>query len=369
MSSESSFSRVLRGYDPQQVDALVQKLRRELLAAKTLHDDTLNQLKALEERVAELELELGNQASPTPAGLTAQLAKKFAQADKQARQIILNAESDALLIRSAAEKTSSQFIESAREGYEQVRAEALQNAHELREEATAEAEDIISSAQAEADRIIAEAQAEAKNIHGDSSTLSAKMRAESRNEASRIIADAKREAAELRLVLVAGRDKGVTVSDEIMQILKLNADGAAVRAQMEHDIEQRHQESVLQTDKYLASAEAQLAISRTAQRELEAQLAAQENTADKDAQHIIEQARKKAAATEDAATTHARKIIADAEKYVAAVLASIYTQLEDIRLERESVASFFDALRLELEKTLPVAPRPTKRATKKELSQ
>ena len=351
MSSESSFSRVLRGYDPQQVDALVQKLRRELLAAKTLHDDTLNQLKALEERVAELELELNNQASPTPAGLTAQLAKKFAQADKQARQIILNAESDALLIRSAAEKTSSQFIESAREGYEQVQAEALQNAHQLREEATAEAEDIISSAQAEADRIIAEAEAEAKKIHGDSSTLSAKMRVESRNEASRIIADAQREAAELRLVLVAGRDKGVTVSDEIMQILKLNADGAAVRAQMEHDIEQRHQESVLQTDKYLASAEAQ------------------ENTADKDAQHIIEQARKKAAATEDAATTHARKIIADAEKYVAAVLVSIYTQLEDIRLERESVASFFDALRLELEKTLPVAPRPTKRATKKELSQ
>lgn len=369
MSTESSFSRVLRGYDPQQVDALVQKLRRELLAAKTLHDETLAQVRSLEDRVAELQLELTNLSSPTPAGLTAQLKKKFAEADKHARQIILNAESDALLIRSAAEKTSSQFIQAAREGYEQAYAQAQQVASEIERDATDKAAQIVSAAEQEAERIVSQAQAEAQKIHGDSSTLSAKMRAESRNEANRIIADAQREAAELRLVLVAGRDKGVQVSDEIMHILKLNADGAAVRAQMEHDIEQRHQESVLQTDKYIASAEAQLAISRTAQRELEAKLAAQENTADKDVQQILEQARKKATDTQHAAQKHARKIIADAEKYVAAVLASIYTQLEDVRLERESVASFFDALRLELEKTLPVAPRPSKRATTKELSQ
>ena len=60
MASEESFSRVLRGYDPAEVDPLVQKLRRELLSAKTLHDDAVAQLKEREARIAELELDLDN---------------------------------------------------------------------------------------------------------------------------------------------------------------------------------------------------------------------------------------------------------------------------------------------------------------------
>ena len=48
----------------------------------------------------------------------------------------------------------------------------------------------------------------------------------------------------------------------------------------------------------------------------------------------------------------ARKKIADAEKYVAAVLTSIYAQLEGSRVEREAVAAYFDALRLELQQSL-----------------
>lgn len=367
MSSESSFSRVLRGYDTGEVDALVQKLRRELLAAKTLHDDTVAELKVQAERIAELELELSVQASPTPKGLDAKLTKQIKQAEKLATQIVQAAESDALLIRSAAEKTSSQFVDAAREGYEQARVDAHNMVTTLQQEAQETAANIIAAAAKQAESIVAEARSDAQRIQGEIATLGAKLRADSRNEASRILAEAKREAEELRLVLASNRDASVNVSDEIMQLLKLNADGAAVRAQMEADIQARHQESVMQTDKYIAAADALLASSRTAQRELEAQLEQAEETVEFEAETILAKARNQATRIEDAAAKQGRKIIADAEKYAAAVLTSIYTQLEDVRLERESVASFFDALRLELEKTLPVAKPTKKRSTKKEL--
>lgn len=367
MSSESSFSRVLRGYDTSEVDALVQKLRRELLAAKTLHDETVAELKAQTERIAELELELSVQASPTPQGLDAKLTKQIKQAEKLASQIVQDAESDALLIRSAAEKTSSQFVDAAREGYEQARIEAQSMVATLHQEAQERATEILTAATEQAENIVAEARADAQRIQGEIATLGAKLRADSRNEASRIIAEAQREAEELRLVLASNRDSSVNVSDEIMQLLKLNADGAAVRAQMEADIQARHQEAVMQTDKYISAADALLASSRTAQRELEAQLEQVEVTVESDAEAIVSTARAQATRIEDAAAKQGRKIIADAEKYAAAVLVSIYQQLEDVRLERESVASFFDALRLELEKTLPVAKSATKRSTKKEL--
>ena len=110
MASEESFTRVLRGYDPAEVDPLVQKLRRELLSAKTMHDESLVKLKELEARCAELELEQDVMKTPTITGLSTQLNNKLKKADKQAAEIVRRAESDALFIRSAAEKTSSQFI-------------------------------------------------------------------------------------------------------------------------------------------------------------------------------------------------------------------------------------------------------------------
>lgn len=360
MASEESFSRVLRGYDPAEVDPLIQKLRRELLSAKTLHDETSAQLKTLETRYAELELEVDVKASPTVEGLSTKLNNKLKKADKLAGEIVRRAESDALLIRSAAEKTSSNFIEAARDGFEQTRAQALSLAQEMEKAARAEAAQIIAEAQNTASQLLSEAQADAQNLRGDASTDSANLRAESRNEAERIKADAQREAEELKLVLVANRDSKITVSKEILTILKLNADGAAVRAEMEKDIQARHQESVMQTAKYIAAAETQLATTKTRVRALETQIEDIQKSAESTAEALLEQARIKAAKEESSADKLARKKISDAEKYVTAVLASIYTQLESIRVEREAVAAFFDALRLELQQTLGDAA-PTKK--------
>jgi vacuolar-type H+-ATPase subunit H len=352
VASEESFSRVLRGYDPAEVDPLVQKLRRELLGAKTLHDETIGQLRELEERCAELQLEAGVKSSPTIEGLSTQLNNKLKKADKMAAEIVKRAESDALFIRSAAEKTSSQFIEAARDGYEAAYTESVALTKSLATQAHQQAEQIVSEAQRAAAELLAEAQMEAQRLRGEAATVAANLRAESRNDVEGLLAEAKREVEELKLVLVTNRNPTIKVTDELMSILKLNADGAAVRADMESELHVRHQESVMQTEKYIGAAEAQLATARTRLRAAEAEIKAVELNAAESAAALVEEARQKATKQEESADKLARKKIADAEKYVAAVLSSIYTQLEGIRVEREAVAAYFDALRLELQHSL-----------------
>lgn len=352
MATEESFSRVLRGYDPAEVDPLVQKLRRELLAAKTLHDQTVEQLKALQARLDELELEANVKITPTVEGLSTKLNNKLKKADKLAADIVRQAESDALLIRSSADKTSQQFIQAAREGFEQARSEALSFTATERERAQIEAENIIESARLEAANILALGTEEAQRLRGEASTIAAQLRAESRNEVALFKAEAKREIEELKLILTTQRDKKIAVSDKVMRLLKLNADAAATKADMEQELQARHQESVMQTEKYIGAAEAQLATARTRLRELGAEMQLIPERAREEAEAILEQARVFASRQSEAAELIARKKINDSEKYVAAVLASIYTQLENLRAEREAVSSFFDALRLELEQSL-----------------
>lgn len=352
VASEESFSRVLRGYDPAEVDPLVQKLRRELLSAKTLHDESLAQLAELEQRAAELQLDAGVRNTPTIEGLSTKLNNKLKKADKMAAEIVKRAESDALFIRSAAEKTSSQFIEAARDGYETAYKESAALSQSLQQQARQQAEQMITDAKQAAAVLLAEAQTEAQRLRGEAATVTANLRAESRNEIERLMAEAKREVEELKLVLATNRDPKVKVNDEILRILKLNADGAAVRADMETELQVRHQEAVLQTEKYIGAAEAQLATARTRLRAVEVELDSIRNQAAQTAAVVLEKARTKASTQEFSAEKLARKKISDAEKYVAAVLSSVYAQLEGIRVEREAVAAFFDALRLEIQQSL-----------------
>ena len=352
MSSEESFSRVLRGYDPAEVDPLVQKLRRELLVAKNVHDDTVAQMKVLQARLDEFELDANVQNTPTVEGLSTKLNNKLKKADKFASDIVRQAESDALLIRSSAEKTSNMFIEAAREGFEIARNEALSFSAAERERAQVEAGNIIESARLEAANILALGTEEAQRLRGEASTIAAQLRAESRNEVALLKAEAQREIEELKLILTTQRDKKIAVNDKVMRLLKLNADAAAAKAHMEQELQARHQESVMQTEKYIGAAEAQLATARTRARELDAEMQLIPERAREEAEAILEQARVFASRQSEAAELIARKKINDSEKYVAAVLASIYSQLENLRAEREAVVSFFDALRLELEQNL-----------------
>ena len=57
-AEESGFSRVFRGYDPDEVDRAIARLRRELLASKTEFDRLTAEVSQATETAAVLELEL-----------------------------------------------------------------------------------------------------------------------------------------------------------------------------------------------------------------------------------------------------------------------------------------------------------------------
>lgn len=363
MSSESSFSRVLRGYDPNQVDDLIQKLRRELLVASTSHTEALTKIAEQSTRIAELELDLSQRTAPTPEGLSTQALLAIKKADRLAHNIISGAEADALLIRSAAESTSRSLIATAQEGLEQARAQASREGELILAEAQDEAKKITAQAKQRAASELAEAEADAKNVRGEAATIAANLTAAARNEVEKLHSQHVREAKELQLVLARAVEENI--SDDVISILKLNADGAAVRDQMETELQTRHHESVFQTEKYIGAAETQLATTKTRIRNLEAQWEATEKSATDELRRRRERSRQDADAIRQEAREQADRMIVDAEKYVAAVLGTIYSHVETLRAQREAVAEYFDTLRLELEQTLGKVSPQRRLSTKK----
>jgi DivIVA domain-containing protein len=354
VSTETSFSRALRGYDTEEVDQLVQKLRRELLSAKTQQDELRAELDRVTHELHELQQDNTNATSPTVDGLTAQARKLITKSEKIAAEIISRAEADSLLIRSAAEKTSSQFISAAREGFEQAVVDSRHQQSDIIASAREEASLIIQHAQASAQAIVTEAQDEANRLRGETTTVITNQKAKAEHEIGLLTAEAKRTAAEMRLVIANSNDM-TKLNQQLMELLKLDVEGAVVRAQMEKELQQRHNEAVLNTEKYVGAAEAQLATAKTKFRSIEQEMDELTSRVRTDAQRVLDEAQAEAMKTIEHAQAHAQKQIADAHKYVAAVLNSVYSHISTLEHDQKSIASYFDALRLELDKALSSA--------------
>ena len=354
MSTETSFSRALRGYDTEEVDQLVQKLRRELLSAKTQQDELRAELERVTEELHELQQDSMTATSPTTDGLTAQARKLITKAEKLAAEIISRAEADALLIRSAAEKTSSQFISAAREGFEQAVTDSRHQQSDIVSAAQEQAREIIVQAQAAAKSIVAEAQDEATRLRGETTTVITNQKAKAEHEIGLLTAEAQRTAAEMRLVIANSSD-ATKLNEQLMELLKLDVEGAVVRATMEKELQERHNEAVMNTEKYVGAAEAQLATAKTKYRSLEQEMDELTSRVRTDAQRVLDEAQTEAMKTIEHAQAHAQKQIADAHKYVAAVLNSVYSHISTLEHDQKSIANYFDALRLELDKALSSA--------------
>jgi DivIVA domain-containing protein len=354
VSTETSFSRALRGYDTEEVDQLVQKLRRELLSAKTQQDELRAELDRVTHDLQELQQETSNATSPTVDGLTAQARKLITKSEKIAAEIITRAEADALLIRSAAEKTSSQFISAAREGFEQAVVDSRHQQSDIIAAANQEASVIIQQAQASAQTIVTEAQDEANRLRGETTTVFSNQKAKAEHDIGLLTAEAQRTAAEMRLVIANSSDM-TKLNKQLMELLKLDVEGAVVRAQMEKELQQRHNEAVLNTEKYVGAAEAQLASAKTKYRGIEKDMDELTTRVRDEAQRVLDEAQSEAMKTIEHAQAHAQKQIADAHKYVAAVLNSVYSHISTLEHDQKSIAAYFDALRLELDKALSSA--------------
>lgn len=344
--NESEFTRVLRGYDPEEVDRSVNKLRRELLALKTDHDELVETITA---RTAELE-ELRSNAEllgrPTFSGLGARLASTLTIAEEHAARLVSRAEADAHSINLDALGEATN-----------IRNEANTDARLIRESASVAAEEVLTDAQNRSKVVIAdaehyanglrkEAENAAREIRGASATEISNARATARRELEQQSAEAQRQIAEARLVLVSKRAENVDVTEELMTIFKIEADNAARIDEAEAGFLARHQEAVTQTQKYIDDAQVQAALARTNAAERERIALEIETEAIETARVLREEAANRVSALASDAESKAKKIFADAQERSEKLLAEAEATVADLRVEREAVAAHFEGLRL-----------------------
>ena len=352
--NDSEFTRVLRGYDASEVDRSINKLRRELLALKTDHDEQVETINALTAALEEAQSTTEQLGRPTFSGLGAQLASTLTIAEEHSVRLVVRAEADAHNLSVAATREA-----------EQLRSEASSDARLIRESANAAAEEALNDAQIQAKVIINDAEKYAEGLRRDAENAAREIRGASATEIANARTSAKREIeeqqaesqrliAEAALVLVAKRPEGVDVSDDIMSILKLRADEAVRIDEAEKEFLARHQEAVTQTQKYIDDAQVQAALARTNAAERERAALAVEQEAIELARVLRHDAAERVAALSEDAEQRASKLLTDAEKRSASMIAKAKAVVADLHVEREAVAQYFEGLRLVLDQASDV---------------
>lgn len=345
-SSSTEFARVLRGYEPEAVDKFVQKLRVELLAAKNAQDQLQSQVAELQAQINQLNIDIQEVGRPTFAGLGSKLESTLRTAEEQASRLISRAEADAYNIVQAAEREADAQRETLAEEARVAREEVA--ALRARETAAIESQirALIEEARSEAAGIVAEAQAEAVTIRGESATEAIKVKASARLEADAVKAAATRTEQELALVLINKREKNVDVSDKIVKLLKLQVENAARVDEMATELLERHQQAVLETDKYIETATIQLTRARAAKSKASNEAKGLIVQAEAAAAEIAEKAASKSKSAIAAANKKATAILAEAEKRATEAVRQADEHIASLRVEREAIGQSFEGLRL-----------------------
>ena len=355
--NESEFGRVLRGYNPDEVDRLIQKLRRELVVAKTTHGDLIVANSELSERNAALEADIEQVGRPTFAGLGTKLESTLRTAEEQAARLIARAEVDATNITLTSQREADARIAAADEGLAMARAEAERMLEQAQFSAGHAAEEIIAQATSTAERLVAEAEEEAAALRGQTATENANTRAIARHEISKLKAAAEREAKELRLITINKRPENVDVSQKVIKALKLDVENAARVDEMEAEILARHQEAIAKTDKALDAAAKQLVTAKNRKRKAEVSTAAllEQTQATVDARLAELEAHIKTITAK--ATKDSKAAVAKAKKEATQIVSEANEHISDLRVEQEAIGQYFEGLRLLLAQARDVLPQ------------
>lgn len=344
--NESEFGRVLRGYNPEEVDRLIQKLRRELVVAKTTHDDLIVANSELSERNAALEADIEQVGRPTFAGLGTKLESTLRTAEEQAARLIARAEVDATNITLDSQREADARIAAADEGLAMARSEAERMLEQAQFSAGQAADEIIAQATRTAERLVTEAEEEAAALRGQTATENANTRAVARHEISKLKASAERDAKELRLIIINKRPENVDVSQKVIKALKLDVENAARVDEMEAEILARHQEAIAKTDKALDAASKQLVTAKNRKRKAEESTAAlvEQTQAAVDARLAELEAHIKNITAK--ATKESKAAVAKAKKEAAQIVSEANEHISDLRVEQEAIGQYFEGLRL-----------------------
>lgn len=348
LQNDTEFTRVLRGYDATEVDKAISKLRRELLALKTGFDEQAATIVAITGELENIQSNANQLRQPTFSGLGAKLASTLSTAEEQSARLVARANADAHNILLAATRDAEQLRVEANTDARHIREAADVAANETLFDAKNRAHLLVTEAEHDAHVLLSDAENAASEIRGASATEIANARSTAKRELDQQLAEHERQIAEARLVLIAKRPEGVDINEELMQILKIDADRAARIDEAEADFLARHQEAVAQTQKYVDDGQVQAAVARTSALERERAALAMETEAIAKAHTLRTEASAFVAQVTTDSETRAAQLVSDAASKAAVILAEAEAEVADLRVEREAVASYLEGLRLVL---------------------
>lgn len=248
--SDAAFRTVLRGYDPTEVDHYLGTVREsaeaarvvaaertvELEKARTQHSQTVAEVEALRQQVAELQESAKTSASPT-----------FADLGERIGQILGLAQEESEHVRRHAAADADGLLQEARGKAERIEAQAQAHADELTSRTEAEVARRLSDAQRRADEILDVADRESAARREEAEAVYERQRARAAAAATEFettLAERRDHAATEFARALAAQDQSLAAAEE-----RLNA--------VEKEAQQRKADSEREADQLMTDARAQ----------------------------------------------------------------------------------------------------------------
>lgn len=205
-STPGEFRRVVRGYDPKQVEDYLDRVELALNEADERHAEDSRRVAALEQQVGQLtarltEAERRAAGRPEPASLLGErMATMLKLAEEEAAAIRDGARKEADALLKAAKEQAAAENEERRKSLEQRERDvdkAARIAETARLEAQKDAEQVRTRATREAEHELAQAKARADALRADAERDATTMREQAREDVRLVHEQAQREKAAL----------------------------------------------------------------------------------------------------------------------------------------------------------------------------
>ena len=140
------FAKVMRGYDPHQVDEHIRQITNEV---RRHQEDAL----AARRELSDAHRQIQEQERPTYSGLGARIEQLLRLAEEQATELVQAARSEANEIKAAAKVDGAELRAGAENEAAELRANAKRETDDMRSAAEREADSIRTTARREADEL------------------------------------------------------------------------------------------------------------------------------------------------------------------------------------------------------------------------
>ena len=271
-----TFRTILRGYDPEEVNAAFEELTKELEAARaesTGQDPDLSEMKAtidqLQQELDEMSLytaDLEERVSQAPRSTS------FEDLGSRISQMLSLAQAESEDVRSSAKREADKLTAETQATAEQARTEAEAYASEVRSRADAESARINTQAQREAEEILDQADREALARREEAEAIYENQRARVAVAAAdfeKTLAERRDEAAREFAAQMKAQDEAMQRAEEALYAIQEEAERYKAEAHEQAEITIRDASN--QADDILKQAKASAErIRRESEREVQA---------------------------------------------------------------------------------------------------